>query len=291
MITQVAHRNVGNLILKPDSFNIRFRIMNKFSIGSIFGVLLTALVTNAAMGYQVAMEFSATAVQKTPEGPEYSTRMYIGKDNIRKDSIQNNIPVVEIVKLKEQVRIFLVPEEKIYMQIANPRLEKQNIQDRTISAIPCEGLPNTRCEMLGKEEINNRGAEKWEFVATYNNQHYRSLHWVDVEHRMFVREFFPDGTISELTPEGVENVNGRQTEKWLWMLSGADGKMQSATQWYDPELKIMIKEELQGGFLRELREVKTGAQDNNLFKIPAGYKQVESLKEFFKPEENKVPAS
>jgi len=265
--------------------------MNKFSIGSIFGVLLTALVTNAAMGYQVAMEFSATAVQKTPEGPEYSTRMYIGKDNIRKDSIQNNIPVVEIVKLKEQVRIFLVPEEKIYMQIANPRLEKQNIQDRTISAIPCEGLPNTRCEMLGKEEINNRGAEKWEFVATYNNQHYRSLHWVDVEHRMFVREFFPDGTISELTPEGVENVNGRQTEKWLWMLSGADGKMQSATQWYDPELKIMIKEELQGGFLRELREVKTGAQDNNLFKIPAGYKQVESLKEFFKPEENKVPAS
>ncbi len=260
--------------------------MYKHTAFFIFVVLLTAFTFNTTFAYQVAIEFSATAVQKAPDRPEYQTKMYISKDSIRKDSMQNNIPVIEIVKLKQQSRIFLVPKEKIYMQIANPDLSKQGVEEISVSAKPCEGLPNTTCQMLGEEQVNKRKAEKWEYIATYEKQTYRSLHWVDIEHRMFIREFFPDGTISELVPDGVEKINGRQTEKWLWMLSGSDGKMQSATQWYDPELKIMIREELQGGYIRELRDVKTGKQDMKLFDIPSDYKQVESLKEYFSPQQN-----
>jgi len=252
-------------------------------------VMFTILSMNKIMAYEVAVEFSATAVQKAPERPEHQTRMYIGIDNIRKDSTQNNIPVVEIVKLKEQVRIFLIPKDKIYMQIVNPNPSKQNQTEITVSVRPCDGLPNTSCELLGKEKVNDREAEKWEFIANYEDQTFRSLHWVDVEHRMFIREFFPDGAISELIPQGNERINGRDTEKWSWMLSGPDGKMQSATQWYDPELKIMIREEMQGGFLRELRNVKTGKQDITLFTVPDGYKQVESLKEYFMPEQKQSP--
>ncbi len=257
--------------------------MYKHTASFIFVVFLSAFTFNTTFAYQVAIEFSATAVQKAPDRPEFQTKMYISKDSIRKDSVQNDMPVIEIVKLKQQSRIFLVPKEKIYMQIANPALSNQGVEEISVSAKPCEGLPNTTCQMLGEEQVNKRNAEKWEFIATHEKQTYRSLHWVDIEHRMFIREFFPDGTISELVPDGVEKVNGRQTEKWLWMLSDSDGKIQSATQWYDPELKIMIREELQGGYIRELRDVKTGKQDMKLFDIPSDYMQVESLKEYFSP--------
>jgi len=260
--------------------------MYKRTASFIFVAFFSALAFGTTFAYQVNTEFSATAIQKAPDRPEYQTKMYISKDSIRKDSVQNNMPVIEIVKLKQQSRIFLVPNEKIYMQITNPNPTDQGIQEISVSAKPCEGLPNTSCQMLGEEKVNQRDAEKWEFTATIEKQSYRSLHWVDKEHRMFIREFFPDGTISELVPDGVEKINGRNTEKWLWMLSGSDGKMQSATQWYDPELKIMIREELQGGYIRELRDVKTGKQDLKLFDIPSDYKQVESLKEYFSPQQD-----
>ena len=45
----------------------------------------------------------------------------------------------------------------------------------------------------------------------------------------------------------------------------------TTTQWYDPQLKIAIREELPGGYFRELRDIRVGAQSPQLFTIPAGY--------------------
>ena len=255
--------------------------INYFCIVSLFSLL----IASTSLASDVVVEFSATAVQKAPDRPEYLAQMYIGDNIVRKDSVQNNIQTIEIIKSKELTRLFLIPKEKIYLQHKGSNPEAQVTPEKSASIKPCEGLINTTCELLGKEEINGRMAEKWEYAEVQDSQVYSSLHWVDVKHRMFVREFYPDGTVTELLPLGTEKMNGRNTEKWLWQITGPDAQTRSSTQWYDPELKITIREEIQGGFIRELRNIKVGKQDKKLFEIPNGYKQVEDLQSYLQPQQ------
>ena len=73
-----------------------------------------------------------------------------------------------------------------------------------------------------------------------------------------------------------EQANGRSTEKWQRSLSQPDGKSAESYQWYDTELKIAIQEELAGGYVRELKNIKTDKQAEELFDVPTGYKKIES---------------
>ena len=237
-------------------------------------VFVSLLVSSSAQAYEVAVEFSADAVQTTPGQSEYHARMYVSKNAVRTDSILNNTPVIEIMNSKNKTRSLLVPKEKVYVQHHSNESMKET---KSGSKKPCDGLIDTTCKMLVKEKVNNRQTEKWEFVVKRNGQDYRSLHWIDVERQMPIREFFPDGTVTELLLQGKEQINGRKTEKWVMQVTRADGNKMSSIQWYDPELKISIREEMQGGFIRELRGIKTGKQDKKLFSIPDGYKKIEQL--------------
>jgi len=249
----------------------------------IFGgivVVLTLMITEISIAFEVAVEFSATAVQIAPGQPENLRKMYVGKDIVRTDSVFNNSTLIEIVNSKEQLRLFLIPSERIFLQQKSPAPVMPEVSGEFASTSPCAGIRNTSCELLGEEMINNRQTEKWEFAENQGGQMQLSLHWIDVEHRMVVREFMPNGTLTELLPLENELIDGRHTEKWLWRSLTPDGKMETATQWYDPELKMAIREELPGGYIRELRDIKTGTQAKELFEIPDGFKQVESLQNY-----------
>ena len=73
---------------------------------------------------------------------------------------------------------------------------------------------------------------------------------------------------------GVETVNGRSTEKWEITFSRGE---QSATSvvWVDRSLAMPVREELPGGFVKELRDIKIGPQPAGLFQVPKDYKRVE----------------
>jgi hypothetical protein len=144
-------------------------------------------------------------------------------------------------------------------------------------------MPGTTCRKLGDETIAERQTEKWEFTTERNGQTYRSLHWIDVNRRMPIREFYPDGTVTELTMLGSETINGRSTEKWRMQMTHADGQQISSLQWYDPQLKIAIREEMPGGYMRELRNIKVGNQDKGLFEVPTGYQRVQQLPPYLMP--------
>lgn len=249
-------------------------------------ITLALLAGNNVSAYEVVQEFSAEAIQKAPARPDYRAHMYVSKDAVRTDSVINNIPVSEIINSKSRTRLLLVPKDKVYLQ--QKASAKTGNTKQTKSGKPCDGMTNTTCKSLGKESINNRQTEKWEFVVNRNGQVYRSLHWIDVKRNMPVREFYPDGTVTELIIKGKEKVNGRATEKWLMQTTRADGQQISSTQWYDPELKMSIREEMPGGFVRELKNIKTGKQDRNLFAVPKGYKKVEQLPDYLMPQQPAV---
>ena len=249
------------------------------------GVLGLAVLwlANTGMAYEIAVEFSADAVQKSPARPDYRARMFVSKDAVRTESMMNNVKVVEIINSKNGTYWLLIPEQKLYLEQQRGPTEPARTKHKSANATPCAAMPNTKCRLLSKETINQRQTEKWEFSVERDGQQYRSLHWIDVERKMPVREFFPDGTLSELQLVEMEMINQRKTEKWIKLITGKDGRQSQSTQWYDPELKLAIREELPGGFFRELNNIKVGKQDKKNFRVPADYIKTDRMPENLLP--------
>ena len=236
-----------------------------------------------AQAFEVAVEFSAQAIQQAPMRPDYQATMYVTKEAVRTESKINNIPVVEVLNIKQQTRVLLIEKNKIYLK--QNYAHRSNLIAGGAGHQPCKGMPDTTCKKITEEIINGRKTEKWEFTVKRHGQQYRSLHWIDVVRRMPVREFFPDGTVTESKFIGQERLQGRHTEKWSITMTRADGQSITSLQWYDPELKMAIREQMQGGFIRELRDIKLGKQQSRLFQIPADYTEVQQLPEYLLPKQ------
>jgi outer membrane lipoprotein-sorting protein len=74
----------------------------------------------------------------------------------------------------------------------------------------------------------------------------------------------PDTTCKKL---GTEVVNGRTCDKWE--RTDATGK---STVWVDQKLHFPIRVQEANGSTTDFTNIKEGAQDASLFKVPAGYK-------------------
>jgi len=201
-----------------------------------------------------------------------NARMYVSKKAVRTESEFNGQQRVEIAYPKQQRRVMLLPQRKQYMEQQDTA--PAPTQQRKPGSNPCKNIPKAKCKSLGKETLNGRKVEKWEVLKDVNGRQLRSLHWIDVQRHLALREFFPDGTVSEMKLAGLDEVNGRQAEKWELTMTYPDGRKSLSKQWYDPQLKITIREEMPGGYLRELRNIKVGKQSRTLFDIPKDYQKI-----------------
>jgi outer membrane lipoprotein-sorting protein len=68
---------------------------------------------------------------------------------------------------------------------------------------------------------------------------------------------------------GTEAVNGRPCDKW----EVTDKNGEKETLWIDQKLHFPIKSQTASGTAIEFSNVKEGAQDASLFKVPAGYRK------------------
>ena len=238
--------------------------------------LLTTLLyalAGIAMAMDVKVEFSAEAVQMAPQRPTMHSTMYVSKKAVRTESSYNNQQMVEIVFPRDGRRLMLIPQQRAYMeQTGLPVAPIVNSQQKNFS--PCTGIPYAECKKLGVENLQGRQAQKWEITVQREGQKLSSTHWIDAKRNMPLREIFPDGTRSELTLLKNEKMNGRKTEKWQVTMTRPDGQSMQSSQWYDPQLQMMIREELPGGYVRELRNIKVGKQSAKLFEIPNGYQRM-----------------
>nr|MBS0020449.1 DUF4412 domain-containing protein [Gammaproteobacteria bacterium] len=76
------------------------------------------------------------------------------------------------------------------------------------------------------------------------------------------------------TKVSAEKMNGRNTEKWEIVMSQGDRKLRSMV-WVDRSLGVPVREELPGGYVRELRDIQEASQDPSLFQVPGGYERIE----------------
>jgi hypothetical protein len=202
--------------------------------------------------------------------------MYVGDNQVRMEHKRDDADMIQIYDMKSQRVLVLVPQQKVYMQrdlpegaAVNPMLpqEKHN---------PCSALPDASCKQLGSESLYGRSVSKWEIAVVRAGKTLRSLHWIDDERSMSLRDVWPDSSVSELKLVGMEILDGRNTERWQRTTTDADGEQNASQQWYDPELRIITREELPGGFYRELKSIEVAPQPPVLFTVPADYQRVEA---------------
>lgn len=246
--------------------------MNKWVHHLIFSIVLSS-ISSVALAMNVAVEFSAEAVQMVPMQAPMTAKMYVSKKAVRTETEFNGQQRVEIIYPQQQRRVLMLPGQKQYMEQRNSKQMKKPQTKKKFN--PCAELPDAKCKTMGKETISGRSTEKWEITKVINGRPQRSLHWIDNKRRMAIREVFANGTVSELNFLGKEKMNNRKTEKWQMQISSPDGRKTQSLQWYDPELKMAIREELAGGFVREFKKIKVGKQARHLFTIPKGFQKIE----------------
>lgn len=224
-----------------------------------------------ASAFEIAQEFSAEAVQSIPGRPSMNVKIFISKKAVRTESTMNGNTVVEIVYPKDKRRVLLNQFRKTYVE--QKAQNDKSAKVKKMNSSPCDGIANATCKKLGKEKINGRDAVKWEMTVQRNGRDFKSLHWLDRKYHMPLREQLHDGTVSTMTMSGKEKINGRNAEKWKLQAAHPNGQKMESQQWYDPKLKMVIRETLPGGYVRELRNIKVAKQNKSLFKVPSDYKK------------------
>lgn len=232
-----------------------------------------SFLTFTVNAFNVAQEFSAEAVQSVPGRPSMNVKMFVSKKAVRTESTMNGNTVVEIVYPKDKRRVLLNQLKKTYVEQKSQNTTAT--KDKKTSSSPCVKIVNSTCKKIGNEKINKRDAVKWEMSVQRNGHNFKSLHWIDKKHQMPLREQFHDGMISTMTLLGKEKINGRNTEKWKLQAIKRNGESIESQQWYDPKLKMVIRESMPGGYVREFKNIKVTTQNKKLFSIPSDYKKEE----------------
>lgn len=239
-------------------------------------------VAGACMAVSVAayaqsnVQFSGQAVQSRPDGKLKQAQLYVGDNQVRLEHDRDGQAMVEIYDMKHQRALLLVPQQKVYMQrdfapgtAGNPIVPPKDTN-------PCVSLPDAQCRKLGTDTLYGRSVSKWEMSIERDSKTLLSLHWIDDERHMSLRDVWPDGTTTEAVLQAKESLHGRLTERWQQTTTQPDGKQRTSTQWYDPELQIAVREEMPGGYFREIRDIRVAPQAASLFEVPAGYQRVEN---------------
>lgn len=239
-------------------------------------LLLLSLSVNAL---ELSVEFSADAVQVSPGRPPLMSKMYVSKSAVRTEMFQQGYRVADISYLKKGKRIILYPDQKTYREQTGLSLSPS--WSGKSAKTPCEGVPNVRCKKIGKEKVNSLKVDKWQVKRTINGKTFKSLHWIDSKRHFSIKDMFHDGGMSELIMLGKAKLDGREVEQWESRYTHPSGKNSLSKQWYDPQLRMVIKEERPGGFIRELKNIKVSKQDKKLFNPPKDYKKLVGNKNGF----------
>lgn len=233
-----------------------------------------AISANVPAGNDPPVEFSAETFETSQQGGTVRGKIYASAQGMRREQQYDQQRVIEILNRKQGKAWVLFPAERTYIeQQRPPGSELPAVAGGGRPTInPCQGAPEgVRCRKLGTEVIDGRQTQRWEIVTEQQGRTMRTEQWIDVERGMPIKQDFPGGS-SELRLVGEEQVNGRETEKWELIQQTAQGQTYRTVQWYDPVLEMTVREEMPGGYRRELRNIRIGPQPASLFELPEGYR-------------------
>jgi hypothetical protein len=250
-----------------------------------FGVTLgSMLVLSLAAVYAVAAadgpQFSAEMHQRGPGAQESSGKMFVADGKVRIELTAEGQNMVRITDEQRKVEWVLFPDQKTYLErTAGPDQDGRPAKSPAAFAEdPCYGVPGLTCRKVGDEAVSGRPSAKWEITGKQDGKVVTTTQWIDKERGIPLRQDFPDGGSMVLALQGKETIAGRGVEKWEVVVEAPGRQATHAFQWYDPELKLAVRQEFPGGAVSELKNIRVGKQPDDLFVVPAGYTRVQTPK-------------
>jgi hypothetical protein len=231
-------------------------------------------VSGPVSAEQAEVQFAADMVRRGPDGQAMTGKMYVGDDRIRMEMSQKGREMVRISDQKRGTELVLFPAEKAYLERSSapgaapaaPPPAKPSAE-----ADPCVGMAGMTCRRVGTEAVNGRPAVKWEMTMTDQGKTMTATQWLDAERGLPTKQVLPNGQTMEMKLLGTESIEGRKAEKWERTAAMPNQPPMVTLQWYDPELKLALREEFPGGYVTEIKNIRIGPQADELFVVPAGY--------------------
>lgn len=233
--------------------------------------ILGAVLTVTAQAQTGGVQFSAEMVTRGPDAPTTTGKMYVGDGRLRMEMSQEGREIVRISDRQRRMEWILFPEQKSYVEHALPQGGEIPAAAPSAETNPCAGLQNVACQRVGEEAVAGRPAIKWEMSVTRDGQTLTGAQWLDVQRGLPLKYQMPNGQSMELKMLGAETLHGRAVEKWEMTTLVPNQPPLQTFQWYDPELKLAVREEFPGGNVRELDNIQPGVQPDDLFTLPADY--------------------
>lgn len=244
-------------------------------------IMQILLLTGAALTLTAqaadTVQFSADMVSSGPEMPAATGKMFVGDGRVRIEMTQDGREVVRIHDQQRQMEWILFPAEKRYLEHAAPAgASTAAPSPPSAEDNPCAGLQDVSCQRIGTEQVGGRDAIKWEMTVTRDGKTLTGAQWLDVQRGLPVKYVMPNGQTMELTLLGMETLNGREVEKWEMVVTVPEQPPLRTLQWYDPVLKLAVREQFPGDNMQALEHIQLGAQADELFRVPADYSRMES---------------
>lgn len=236
-------------------------------------ILIFSFLLQSSQIFAAQMEwdaFSAETFQQTPDGGRKQGRIFVQGDYVRTEQIDGEDELIRLFDTAKGVSYQLIPRRKEYREMPYHSVAFARKSAAT-EVNPCNGLTGASCEKGAAIKISGRDALEWDIVITQGDEKYRMKQWIDTQRGMLLRYVAETGEYSDMRLLRNETLGGRKVEKWEMTVGDGKNAPQKIINWFDVELNMAIREEHENGAIREMRNIRIGAQDPQLFIIPEGY--------------------
>ena len=222
-----------------------------------------------------APAFAATAVQTMPDGSIQTGRIMKAGDNMRIELEAGDRSSIQIMRGAEGVAYLVDPASKTYAEIRDPSVAQAVAGASTPCPLPAEmQAAQMTCKPVGEGKVSGITTQSWE-ITTANVQGAMRVEW-DAGRRRALSQIWPDGTAMTMTFQAMQEFEGRQVEYWATSLQRPGQPAAIGGWWFDPELLVVVREEMPGGIVRALKDIQVGPIDPAMFMPPEGFTRVEA---------------
>lgn len=233
----------------------------------VAGISILAAGPGLSAGAQNPQTYSAIAIHALPGQEETYGKIVKSGQNLRLEFRQDGRDIIQILRPSEGAMYILDPYTKSYFEVLGPAVPKADIDGYQS---PCPNQTESpNCQKLGVDTVNGVPVERWAMTSAQDQKPLVIL-W-DSTRRRALRQDFPTGGSMIMAFKSMEDLNGRTAEHWAITLSLPGMETQTGDWWFDPKLRVAVRENLPSGESRSLKNIVVGPVDPANFQIPAGW--------------------
>ncbi len=236
-------------------------------------IALTLITIAVPAASQQTLSYSATALHARAGQPETSGTVVKSGQNMRLEFVSEGQNIIQILRPEIGAMYILDPAARTYMEVLGPAVPPTATDAYTN---PCPGQvesPSCQRSDTGTDTINGIAVERWN-LSTAPNTAPTVLLW-DSTRRRALRQESPDGAKMIMSFQSMRDLNGRRTEYWTTQTTIPGQPVANGDWWFDPELRVVVRETLANGETRRLENIVVGAVDPTAFQVPQGWQKIE----------------